>query len=53
MINIIKKNFSDGIVKTFLQYSWPGNVRELENLIERLVILSEDELIEEKDLPRK
>lgn len=48
-----QKYFSDGVVKTFLQYAWPGNVRELENLIERLVILSEDELIEEKDLPQK
>lgn len=48
-----QKHFSDGVVKTFLQYAWPGNVRELENLIERLVILSEDELIEEKDLPQK
>lgn len=25
-----------------LQYSWPGNVRELQNIIERLVIVSED-----------
>ena len=48
-----KKRFSDGVVKTFSQYSWPGNIREIENLIERLVILSEDELIEEKDLPQK
>src|SRR6059036_463723 len=24
------------------EYDWPGNVRELENLLERLVILSED-----------
>lgn len=48
-----KKYFSDGVFKALLQYSWPGNVRELENLIERLVILSEDELIEEKDLPQK
>lgn len=48
-----KKHFSDGVIKTFLNYSWPGNVRELENLIERLVILSEDKIIEEKDLPQK
>jgi PAS domain S-box-containing protein len=26
-------------------YSWPGNVRELENVIERLMVLSNDELI--------
>lgn len=47
------KHFSEGVLKNFLQYSWPGNVRELENLIERLVILSEDKVIEEKDLPQK
>jgi DNA-binding NtrC family response regulator len=47
------------------EYDWPGNVRELENLIERLVILSEDgviglaalppairSLISEKKIPR-
>jgi len=27
------------------QYSWPGNVRELNNIIERLVIMSEDNVI--------
>lgn len=47
------KHFSDGVITTFLEYSWPGNVRELENLIERLVILSEGDVIEEKDLPQK
>lgn len=33
------------------EYDWPGNVRELENLIERLVILSENNVTEVKDLP--
>jgi DNA-binding NtrC family response regulator len=32
-------------------YDWPGNVRELENLIERLVILSEGPLIDVAMLP--
>jgi len=27
-------------------YSWPGNVRELENLIERLVVVTDEELID-------
>ncbi|GIO24135.1 sigma-54-dependent Fis family transcriptional regulator [Oceanobacillus sp. J11TS1] len=48
-----RKRIADGVFKIFLQYSWPGNIRELENLIERLVILSEEEVIEEKDLPQK
>jgi transcriptional regulator with PAS, ATPase and Fis domain len=33
------------------EYDWPGNVRELENLLERLVILSEDSFIRVDSLP--
>jgi transcriptional regulator with PAS, ATPase and Fis domain len=33
------------------EYDWPGNVRELENLLERLVILSEDGMIGVEHLP--
>src|SRR6516225_10173424 len=33
------------------QYWWPGNIRELENLIERLVAVSDKEYISEEDLP--
>jgi transcriptional regulator with PAS, ATPase and Fis domain len=36
----------------FQSYHWPGNIREMENLMERLVILS-DNIIDEKDLPQK
>jgi len=38
----------------FLQlkaHRWPGNIRELENLIERMIVLSNGELITEEDLP--
>jgi DNA-binding NtrC family response regulator len=28
------------LIEVLLEYEWPGNVRELENLIERLVVLS-------------
>ncbi|MCO1602271.1 sigma-54 interaction domain-containing protein [Desulfosporosinus nitroreducens] len=35
------------------EYSWPGNVRELENVVERLVVLSQTGLIEKADLPEK
>jgi len=34
-----------------MNYHWPGNVRELENVIERAVILSEDEVIHGYNLP--
>src|SRR5438477_7461062 len=33
------------------KYWWPGNIRELENLIERLVAVSDKEWISEEDLP--
>ena len=32
-------------------YWWPGNIRELENLIERLVAVSEKDWITDEDLP--
>ena len=32
-------------------YPWPGNVRELKNLIERLVIMVEKDVIDESDVP--
>jgi DNA-binding NtrC family response regulator len=36
-----------------LEYHWPGNVRELENIIERIVILTNNERISVQDLPEK
>jgi two-component system response regulator HydG len=34
-------------------YTWPGNVRELENAIERAVVLTRTNAIDEDDLPRE
>jgi len=33
------------------EYDWPGNVRELENLVERVVVLSDNSLVVPDDLP--
>lgn len=35
------------------QYSWPGNVRELENLIERMIVLTDATVITLDDVPAK
>jgi transcriptional regulator with PAS, ATPase and Fis domain len=32
-------------------YSWPGNVRELQNVLERAIVLTSGNMIEEVDLP--
>jgi Nif-specific regulatory protein len=45
------KRISSSVQEMLLVYSWPGNVRELENVIERAVILSEDNVIHGYDLP--
>jgi two-component system response regulator AtoC len=39
------------VAAAFMRYSWPGNVRELRNVIERALILEDDELITTKYLP--
>ena len=33
------------------EYSWPGNVRELKNIVERIVIMSQDDKVNKSDLP--
>ena len=38
-------------VKNILEnYTWPGNVRELENVLQRAIVLSEDNIINQKDI---
>ena len=38
-------------MRCLMSYEWPGNVRELQNVLERGMILSEQNLITEKTLP--
>ena len=45
------KRFSDDAIRALCTYSWPGNVRELKNIVERLVIMSPDQLITAAQLP--
>jgi transcriptional regulator with PAS, ATPase and Fis domain len=42
---------SPDAMKALVAYSWPGNVRELENLIERMVVAVQHDVIELPDLP--
>lgn len=44
---------SQEILKLLSSYEWPGNVRELENLVERMVILTDIESLNIEDLPEK
>ena len=45
------KGVSQDVLDLFNDYIWPGNIRELENVIERAVVISQDEYIDVADLP--
>lgn len=42
--------FASEAMKMLMLYDWPGNVRELENVVERAVLYSEQNVIEEGDI---
>ncbi len=43
--------FSDGALQVLRNYQWPGNVRELENVIQRLIVMTDKDVIDIPDLP--
>jgi two-component system response regulator HydG len=45
------KGFTPQAMDRLLKYDWPGNVRELMNAIERGVVLSRSDYLDEEDLP--
>jgi two-component system response regulator PilR (NtrC family) len=47
------KKISTEALRLLMNYGWHGNVRELENIIERLVLLSEKEFIAPTDIPQE
>lgn len=49
--NYKKKRLSSQVRELLVRYEWKGNVRELRNLVERLLIMSEGDTIQEADLP--
>jgi DNA-binding NtrC family response regulator len=50
-LNVSPKSFTPGAIDLLMTCSWSGNVRELQNVIERLLVLSQKDVIEEEDLP--
>ena len=51
--NVSLPTLSSATLALIIKYDWPGNIRELRNLIERAVVLCEDNLITPKDLTRE
>jgi two-component system nitrogen regulation response regulator NtrX len=49
--NFRLKRFSKDALDALVAHPWKGNVRELKNTVERLMIMTEKDTIEKKDLP--
>jgi DNA-binding NtrC family response regulator len=47
------KQLQPEIMEIFEAYSWPGNVRELENVVQRLVVMSDGPVIAAHHLPQQ
>lgn len=46
-----EKILSAGLIDVMENYSWPGNVRELMNVLERMVVTVEDNILQAGDFP--
>lgn len=45
------RGIDETVARLLRVYHWPGNVRELENLIERAVVISKNEVLNDDDFP--
>jgi DNA-binding NtrC family response regulator len=45
------RGYSDEAMEVLVRHDWPGNVRQLENMVERLVIFAEGDLVEAMEIP--
>ena len=45
------KQLTEEVKDLLLEYEWPGNIRELENLIERILVSTQEDVIDVKSLP--
>lgn len=47
------RSFSSEVLELLCDYSWPGNIRELKNCVERMSVLSTEEIISTAVLPHQ
>ena len=43
--NRMPRQLSPDLVQLFQSYEWPGNIRELENMVKRIVVLQDEQLV--------
>ena len=47
------QKLSESTLQRFYQYDWPGNVRELENIVKRIVVLDNEDVVLAKPPPQE
>jgi two-component system response regulator AtoC len=50
-MRLARPTVSDGAMRALVGHRWPGNVRQLENVLERALLVSDDELLDVNALP--
>ena len=45
------QTLAEGALQLLDRYRWPGNIRELENMMQRMAVVCDSEIVEESDLP--
>lgn len=48
---VLNKKIGSEASKALYEYDWPGNIRQMKNCIERMILLSDDDIIKMKDVP--
>lgn len=51
--NLKPKHFSKESADILEKYSWPGNIRELKNIVERIAIFCDSDVIQPKFIPKE
>ncbi len=47
------KELDPEALRTLIQYDWPGNIRQLENVVERMVVLQEEQVLRPQHIPER
>jgi nitrogen regulation protein NR(I) len=47
------KDLSGNALNAFLNYDWPGNIRELENVLERMILFTNNNELQLEDVPKE
>ena len=50
-LRLAKPELSDDVTALLISHDWPGNIRELQNVVERMVLMSDGKVIDVSILP--